>query len=218
MIGRRRARRRRRSSTARAGLGRGLTVDADLPGQDQRARPLARLERGRVRRAADRGGCASCRVGHSPTHDSAHRAIGSRSIRPLTIHRPMPSRRASASLRRERRVGAREAFGRQRARPLQAEERRVGRLAGGGVLAGGLAERRPTRLRRRGCRRRSGTRGRTRCAAAIDRRRSAASVAAAHDRAGDRRRADQRAGLACVHVAQRRRRRAAGATVRSDRA
>ena len=42
---------------------------------------------------------------------------------------------------------------------VEAVERRVGGLAGRGVLAGGLAEL-ATRLRRRGCRRRSGRRGR----------------------------------------------------------
>ena len=63
----------------------------------------------------------------------------------------------------------------------------------------GLAEARRRRLRRRGCRRRSETPGRARRpqrSIAVD----ACVVGARHDRAGDRRRADQRAGLPRVHA------------------
>ena len=94
-----------------------------------------------------------------------------------------------------------DALRRHPARRVEAVERRVGRLAGGRVLAGGLAELLRTPLRRRGCRRRSGTRGRAPRRSA----RSPSSCAArraGHDRAGRRGRADQRAGLARVHRAQ----------------
>ena len=131
-----------------------------------------------------------------------------------------PAARSPAAGRRGRRCRARrsravDAVGGQPPRCVEAVERRVGRLAGGGVLAGGLAELRSTRLRRRGCRRRSGTRGRPRARSGRSLR-SARLGRARHDRAGERRR-EISAPVLRMCISRRPRRRSSGSRAGSGR-
>ena len=207
MIGRRRARRRvggdRRARPSTPPGRRPCT----WPGEDERARALARRREAAVDEQQRRG----ARFGSFSVRCSSRRRQCVPVARPsaaIVGRRPTPSARAAERRRaRVARAPARGERGATRSSPI---ERRVGRLAGGGVLAGGLAELARRRPRRRGCRRRSGTRARAR-----RRTRSmaptASSVRAGHDGAGDRRRADERAGLARVHRRAGRRRRASSA-------
>ena len=79
-----------------------------------------------------------------PAGDGRQVGVGEAGARPAPRRRAPPPSAASALRSRE------------------AEQRRIGRLAGGGVLARRLAERRPRRPRRRARRRRSGRRARSR--------------------------------------------------------
>ena len=158
--------------------------------------------------------------GHSECIDPGARTWRQRSIRALDD----PPADAEQVRIGDARVAQRQLRARSRhsaAMPLrrvEAVERRIGRLAGRGILARRLAELSGRRPRRRGCRRQSETPGRSSAAA-----RSIASIcsvaAAAHDGAGLRRRRESAlpsSSRACVVSAvgiERRRRRPAGSGV-----
>ena len=167
---------------AGAGLGDRLAVDADLAGEDQRPRPLAR----RGEAALDEQ-----HVEPEPVLQCVR----------ATTQRAMAASWPPRPARVERVERALDARSREPPRFFEAVDRRIGGLAGRGILAGGLAE-----IRRRAfdvedvvddLKREADA-----LAVGVDRRRSSASSGAGHDRAGDGRCPDQGAGLARVHRAQ----------------
>ena len=177
------------AATPAPGLRQRLAVDADLAGQHQRARPLAR----RGEAALDEQHVEPCAGSSMGARDDPARDRGELAAEPGALRarraRGRRTARRAAAIRRGRRARDRSAC--RRRRPCRRSCRG-----------------RPTRPRRRGCRPRSGTPGR----GSRRRRRpprSCASSAPAMIAPASADAADQRAGLARVHGPQRRRGRAA---------
>ena len=142
-----RARRRRTLvpallTTAPSTLTRPARISARARSREAARPSSTRRTSRRVRGAAGHGAAALRGARRPPTRRSRRGGSGRGSV---------PARAATAASAASRAM---------RFDALEAEQGRVGRLAGGRVLAGGLAERPRPRPRRRGCRRRSGTRGR----------------------------------------------------------
>ena len=129
MIGLPQRRSRASSATAVPALVHADAVDADVAGEDQRARAFARR-----RQAARDEQEIEARLGQRPSRSRASVVARGSSRRCPRGGRRGPPRRA-----RPRRASTHSAA--RRARSVEAVERGERRLAGGRVLAGGLAER-----------------------------------------------------------------------------
>ena len=181
----------------------------------ERRRPRRRRRRGPGRRGSAPAPARASRPGRA--RRAARRAASSRaSLRRHEVATGARGGRRDAAVSSARAGAARARRPRSACERSRPNERRVGRLAGGGVLAGRLAERADVPSTSST----SSTIWKARPISRAEARRRRAIVAAsapAIDRAGHRGRPDQRAGLARVHVGERggvegraRRRRRAG--------